>query len=158
MSSIKSMIISGLLLISFLLMIGGCKSSTNGEPVFSEDGHPAGWLPAGHVEAAQSDPSICQECHGIDYAGGISNVSCSQCHLGGYNDVHPVDWGTSVVLNHGPYVTANGADACANAFCHGTALTGVDQSGPSCTSASCHIHSPVEFPGCTSCHGNPPSG
>ncbi len=158
MSPIKSVILTGLFLVSFLLVIGGCTSSTNDKSVFSEGEHPVGWLPAGHKAAAQADPAVCQECHGDDYAGGISNVSCTRCHLGGYNAVHPVEWGTSVVLNHGSYVAAHGADACANAVCHGTTLTGVDQSGPSCTSASCHISSPVEFTDCTSCHGIPPSG
>ncbi len=145
MSQIKKITIAGLLIIfvifiSGLLMIGGCGSSTpNAKAPFNADTqqHAANWLPAGHKVAAQEDLNDCAQCHGSDFAGGISLVSCSQCHLGGYNSVHPAAWGTSVDLNHGPYVQSNGDMACANASCHGTALTGVDQSGPSCT--SCHI-------------------
>jgi len=140
MSPIKRMTMTGLLLIGGLLIMGGC-SSNNGQSLTNPDtgAHDvAGWLPAGHEAAAQADVTTCQQCHGADYSGGVSNVSCSQCHLGGYNAVHPASWGTSSVdLDHGPYVQTNSSSACANEYCHGTLLTGVDQSGPSCT--SCHL-------------------
>ncbi len=137
MSPVKGKKIASLLLITGLLLLGGCGSTKNDSSPFNEDSHSADWLPAGHKAAAQANATACQECHGDDYQGGISKVSCNQCHLGGYTDVHPTAWGTSVALNHGPYVQSNGNSACANASCHGTSLTGVDQSGPSCT--SCHL-------------------
>ena len=141
MSSLKKGMIAGLLLIAGVLVLGGCGSKPNdNNSVFSDQtGHPAGWLPAGHMTAAQADESVCAECHGDDYAGGTSGVSCTQCHLGGVNAIHPVSWGTGSQIdqNHAPYAQANGAASCANAACHGTNLGGVAGSGPACT--SCHV-------------------
>jgi hypothetical protein len=93
--------------------------------------------------AAQTDIGVCAECHGDDYGGGISRVSCTQCHLGGVSAVHPSSWGTGsqIDLYHGPYAQTNGTTACANTYCHGTTLIGVAGSGPSCT--SCHLGGPT---------------
>lgn len=159
MSQITKFTFPGLLLIGGLLFTGGCGSSTpnSNSPFDADSGHPANWLPAGHMNSARSDESVCAECHGTDYTGGTSGVSCTQCHLGGVNSVHPVEWGTSIDSAHAAYVDTNGNTACANANCHGTNLEGVDNSGPACT--SCHVKgSPITLTGCTSCHANPPSG
>lgn len=137
MPSVNKNLIMVLLLIVGLLGLAGCGSEKNDNSVFDEDQHPAGWLPAGHMAAAKADETVCAQCHGSDYAGGVSGVSCTRCHLGGVNSVHPAAWGSAVAMNHGQYVAASGNTACANAVCHGTTLSGVDQSGPSCT--SCHM-------------------
>jgi len=220
MSQIMKISMTGFLLVIGLAFLGGCGSSTpNSQAVINEEGqHAAGWLPAGHMIAAREDQAVCTECHGSDYLGGVARVSCFTCHLGGVGSVHPTDWGQntltlhgayvdtngatacanaachgtnltgvansgpscsschlggatsvhpasfgttsrSVDLNHGSYVTTNGAAACANAACHGTNLTGVPGSGPACVTATCHQNgSPLIYTGCTSCHGNPPSG
>lgn len=49
--------------------------------------HPEGWLAedsaAFHgqaIRAAGWDMTSCQGCHGVDYAGGIVEVSCNTCH------------------------------------------------------------------------------
>lgn len=39
------------------------------------------WYPTGHKAAASSDITSCAECHGSDYMGGISGVSCRKCHI-----------------------------------------------------------------------------
>jgi predicted CxxxxCH...CXXCH cytochrome family protein len=100
----------------------------------------------------------CVECHGADLSGGISNVSCTACHLGGPTSVHPGTW-DPIYLNHGPSVSsgATPTSACSNALCHGTSLQGVADSGPSCT--SCHS---MPFDAatviCGACHSIPPDG
>ena len=156
MSSVNKNMITGLLIVG-LLVLAGCGSEKNDKAVFDGDQHPAGWLPAGHMAAAKADETVCAECHGSDYSGGASGVSCTLCHLGGVNSVHPVSWGTGsqIIPNHGPYATLNGTGRCSNANCHGTNLGGVTSSGPAC--ASCH-KSGSPSAGCTSCHNTPPAG
>jgi hypothetical protein len=130
----------GLLLGLFLL--GGCGSSSNS--VTARDpatgtGHQAGWLPVGHSTSAKSDLTPCTTCHGGDLSGGIAKVSCTQCHLGSSTAVHPATWINYAwaPAGHAAYVGTKGNSACANIYCHGADLSGVDSSGPSCT--SCHL-------------------
>jgi predicted CxxxxCH...CXXCH cytochrome family protein len=159
MSQVMKISMTGLLLIIGLAFLGGCGSSTpNSQAVVNGEGqHAADWLPAGHMIAAREDQAVCTECHGSDYLGGIARVSCTSCHLGGVDSLHPTDWGPNTTTLHGAYVDSNGATGCANASCHGTTLGGVTGSGPACT--SCHVKgSPLTLTGCTSCHANPPSG
>ncbi len=139
MSPINKITILGVLILAGAL-VHGCGSSTpNSQAAFSATAqqHKAGWLPAGHMTAAQSDETACTECHGSDLSGGISGVSCSQCHLGGVNSVHPETWSQNTATAHASYVASNGNAPCANINCHGADLTGVAGSGPSCT--SCHM-------------------
>jgi predicted CxxxxCH...CXXCH cytochrome family protein len=159
MSSVNKNVILGLLFVAGLLILGGCRSENNGNAVFDENQHPSDWLPAGHMAAAEATESVCSECHGNDFSGGISGVSCTQCHIGGVNSVHPVSWGTGsqIVPNHGAYVVSNGTTSCSNAYCHGSDLSGVTNSGPAC--ANCHIGGVSSLlSGCASCHGAPPNG
>jgi len=144
MSPLNKIIVAGVFVLTGLLLVIGCGSSTtNSKSSFSNDGekHPAGWLPLGHKTAAMANQGSCSECHGSDYLGGISKVSCSECHLGGVDSVHPKEWAEPVALNHSAYVKANGNESCANMYCHGTTLEGVDKSGPSCS--SCHLGGPT---------------
>jgi predicted CxxxxCH...CXXCH cytochrome family protein len=142
MSQITKHTLTGLLLLSGLLFMAGCGSSTPNSKASTgattEGQHAAEWLPAGHMIAAQEDQSACTECHGQYYDGGISGVSCTSCHLGGPSSKHPVDWFLPQLWKkHAGYATTNGNTACANAVCHGSTLSGVANSGPSCT--SCHL-------------------
>jgi len=105
-------------------------------------GHPADWNPvySTHGPYANSNGTTAcanQSCHGLSLTGVVgSGPSCTLCHLGGPASVHPADW-TPVYSTHGPYVNSNGTSSCANQYCHGPSLTGVANSGPSCT--SCHM-------------------
>ena len=106
--------------------------------------HPALWsqntatFHAPYAAANGTAQCANQFCHGTTLAGvAESGPSCTSCHLGGPTAVHPLAWGTAVYSQHPAYVAANSPTACANANCHGTALTGVAGSGPSCT--SCHL-------------------
>jgi len=145
MSQIKIKAYFALMASAILLMsAAGCGSSkTNPESAFSADSqkHGATWLPAEHKAAARENIENCTECHGTDLSGGISGVSCSKCHLGGSNSVHPVLWSGLTATSHGSYAKASGNTSCANAACHGTDLGGVAESGPSCS--SCHLGGPT---------------
>ncbi len=138
----KTGILSVLLLVSLLVIVSCGSSSSNSISVFdaTTHSHPDGWLPAGHMTAAQTDITTCEECHGQDLSGGISQVSCTTCHLGGPLDVHPAsfngyDWSLS---GHGQYILTNGTASCSTDYCHGYDLKGVANSGPSCS--SCHSY------------------
>jgi hypothetical protein len=133
------------LLLLAVLSFAGCGTPNDSSSFNPDSGrHPAGWLPAGHTTKAVADMASCAQCHGADYAGGISGISCSSCHMGGVASIHP-PWGTPDYAMHGSYVKSNSNDTsgCANSACHGTALTGVSGSGPSCT--LCHIGSAVSI-------------
>jgi hypothetical protein len=95
-----------------------------------------------HATTAEANIGSCAECHGGDYSGGISKVACTQCHLGDQQNVHPLNWGYLAYSQHPAYVKQNGIGSCNNVYCHGTVLTGVTSSGPSCS--SCHIGGPMQ--------------
>ncbi len=137
MSSITKTTLSSFLLIAALFTASGCGDSSS-EGVFDTDAsvHPAGWLPAGHVGPARENVSACTQCHGTELTGGISNVSCTSCHLGGPTSAHPLEWGEDILTNHGRYAVENGFAGCRNVWCHGNNLQGVQDSGPSCR--ECH--------------------
>ena len=141
MSQVKKGAILVLLLFFCLLCTAGC-SNPNTQSEFSANGqqHAADWLPDGHMTAAKADANSCAACHGADFSGGISKVSCTGCHLGGVDSVHPQAWSQMTGTAHAAYVGTNGNTACANASCHGTTLSGVAGSGPSCS--SCHLGGP----------------
>jgi len=125
-----------LLLSGFLL--AGCADSNPQSTFNSQTGsHPSNWLPAAHKTAAMPSTEACAQCHGADYGGGISKLACTQCHLGDQNSVHPTQWGTQTAAQHASYVQQNGTTSCANIYCHGANLGGVEGSGPSCT--QCHM-------------------
>jgi len=143
MSQINKNIVLGVLLLIGLLLALGCGSSTPNDKVIyngESETHSEGWVPAGHMAAAQKDENTCTECHGSDFSGGLSGVSCSECHLGGTNSIHPLVWSQYTGTIHATYVKDNGNTKCANAACHGTDLGGVELSGPSCS--SCHMGGP----------------
>jgi hypothetical protein len=101
-------------------------------------GHPGGWAsPAAeefHAHAvAETGPSPCATCHGADYEGGWSGVSCYECHAGGPSG-HPDGWLVPEASTfHGLEVLTEGVDRCTT--CHGFGLGG-GTSGVAC--ADCH--------------------
>ena len=135
MPSIRTVSLTALL----ALALAGC-GDKNSQSAFSSDGggtHTANWLPLEHRTAATANITACAECHGADFSGGISKVACTQCHMGSQLSIHPIEWNGQTAVNHAAHVTAYGTTRCATAYCHGTGLAGVANSGPSCT--SCHI-------------------
>jgi hypothetical protein len=131
-----------LLLGVFLLAGCGGGSSENETPLAQQpqvttQTHPVGWLPDGHVAEARANIQTCEACHGTDLTGATTHVSCTQCHLGNPESIHPTLWGNFAYALHPGYVKLNGTSTCANVTCHGTNLEGVQGSGPSCT--QCHM-------------------
>ncbi len=108
--------------------------------------HPSDWVPVysshgTYVKTNTTAACANQYCHGLALTGvADSGPSCTSCHLGGVNSGHPADW-TPVYSTHGPYAQTNGTGACANQYCHGSSLTGVADSGPSCS--LCHLGGPA---------------
>ncbi len=118
--------------------------------------HPApSWVVLAHETAALTDSVVCQKCHGADYLGGGSHIACNSCHMQDQTKVHMLAWYPNVQLNHRAFALANGTGSCANVYCHGTTLTGVALSGPSCS--TCHTW-PFTSASCGTCHGIPPAG
>lgn len=102
-------------------------------------GHPEGWASRpdpGHVEAVAMDGNEgCTDCHGADFRGGWSQVSCYSCHAGGPSG-HPDGWlDDESSAFHGFEVMQNGSLRCTS--CHGADLGG-GSSGISCSQAGCH--------------------
>jgi hypothetical protein len=101
-------------------------------------GHPGGWAnaaaPAFHGAAVASDgPAPCADCHGGDFRGGWSEVSCFTCHAGGPSG-HPEGWMIPRSASfHGQIVLTEGVMDCSR--CHGFGLGG-GTSGVAC--ADCH--------------------
>lgn len=117
--------------------LGGC-GDKNDKAVFSPDGgHTSGWA-IGHKNSAKADLESCVECHGANLDGGIAKISCTLCHLGSAESVHPTQWGNYAYARHKSYSTAQRTTTCATAVCHGSALQGVAGSGPACATA-CHL-------------------
>ncbi len=101
-------------------------------------GHPFGWANPGAsffhgAEVASAGPEPCALCHGADYLGGWSEVSCSRCHAGGPSG-HPDGWLNSASASfHGRRAALDGVTSCAR--CHGLPPSD-GTSGVSC--ADCH--------------------
>ena len=137
-----------LLLLLSAFLAAGCGGDSNSTDFGTGPGtarpvsgiHPPGWLPDGHTPEAKANVQSCADCHGNDFAGGTTNIGCTQCHLGNQNSIHPTQWGTFAYALHGNYVKVNGTSSCANVTCHGANLNGVPGSGPSCT--QCHMGGP----------------
>ena len=131
MSPIKTHGIRVLFLVIGLLLIAGC-GDQNSKAAFDADkeAHPAGWLPAGHALAAKTDAKTCAECHGSDFTGGISGVSCLECHVNG----NPVS-ATGCTSCHGN--PPNGAAAPNTAGAHAA-----HNAAPSITNmcGTCHLN------------------
>ncbi len=138
-----------------MVFVMSCSDPNKQAPFNADSGHPANWLPAAHMTAAETGLDSCKSCHGTDFSGGISEVSCTLCHMGNATTIHPLAWQGDACSNHGDYALNNGTTGCANAWCHGTSLGGVSESGPSCT--KCHTPIPTSHI-CGTCHGIPPDG
>lgn len=102
-------------------------------------GHPFGWADSAssspfHGDAVElNGPPECRICHGEDYRGGWSQISCYRCHAGGPSG-HPDGWLTRVSSSfHGLKVFREGVERCT--ACHGFGLGG-GTSGVAC--AECH--------------------
>jgi hypothetical protein len=125
--------------VAMVVTLVGCGDKNDKVNFTAERGHPSGWAVT-HKTSAKAELETCTECHGDQLNGGISQVSCTKCHLGSTAAIHPTQWGSYAYARHSAYVKTNGTATCAVAACHGSSLQGVSGSGPACASA-CHLGS-----------------
>jgi uncharacterized CHY-type Zn-finger protein len=144
--------------------------------------HPSGWdSPSRHGASAKASPgantgfSSCRTCHGSNFAGGIVNVDCFDCH--GVPAPHPAAPWRGAGLTHtdtneqnavicgichqgqspNPAPQGTPAGCFNNTLCHGPAGVHPDgwgapsQHGASAKAAPGAI---TGFPSCKECHGN----
>lgn len=99
-----------------------CYNSCHAGP----SGHPADWLdPDSRVfhgtRVRDNGAENCKACHGDDYLGGDSGVSCyDSCHDGPGG--HPAGWDETPSPFHGYEVIDSGSQQCED--CHGEGNTG----------------------------------
>jgi len=86
MKRYKVVMICFLSLLSIQLGLVSCGGSTgsgttNSNTTDSIYPHSSSWGNSSrHGSDANSDISVCQDCHGSDLTGGTSGVSCNECH------------------------------------------------------------------------------
>ncbi|MFN8546508.1 MAG: hypothetical protein U0527_00680 [Candidatus Eisenbacteria bacterium] len=101
-------------------------------------GHPNDWAVRGSehfhaTEVAREGNAECANCHGSNFRGGWSGVSCYDCHAGGPSG-HPDGWMDERSSSfHGQEVILHGVTECTE--CHGFGLSG-GTSGVAC--GDCH--------------------
>ncbi len=75
-----------------------------------------------YLKTAEWDLSLCQSCHGQQYDGGTSGVTCYECH-GSYPHLAP--WSDPAsAKSHGNFLKQNQWDASSCQPCHGAAYDG----------------------------------
>ncbi len=117
--------------------------------------HPEGWLTAHGQAVVESvrGPASCASCHGDDYAGGASKVSCgsSGCHA---SYPHPEQFSDRLSPEfHGQYIAeVTDWDMTTCRSCHGSSYDGKGIEAKNCLTC----HSQPEGPeACNTCHGGP---
>lgn len=125
-----------LIAIATVFALAGC-GDKNSDVVFNEgSGHASDWM-ATHKTSARANVESCRECHGENYDGGVSNVSC----------MNP-----TAVKGFACHFSSPVANLTGCVSCHG-GLT----SGPFGTAApnmkSAHTKH-VALTGCATCHQN----
>jgi len=86
----KIFILYSLVLFGFMLFIYGCSEVKKDLAVApSPELHPSGWVDPSSADfhgkwfsANDWNLNGCKSCHGSDYSGGTSGVSCNTCHTG----------------------------------------------------------------------------
>lgn len=84
-------------------------------------GHPAGWAATGHQIAvkaaagASTGMDSCRSCHGTDFKGGTTGVSCMKCHT---TSPHSKPWLTSTGATTYKHSTVDTTNASACGSCH----------------------------------------
>ncbi|MBI4197042.1 MAG: hypothetical protein HY539_04385, partial [Deltaproteobacteria bacterium] len=132
-----------------------CRTCDEGDEGFCDDSGEICWdSPVIHMSRhgesflAQKDagfpesPNRCSVCHGSDYQGGASGVSCGgTCHSGFSEHLSDPDWSNSNGGSHGTaYRTGPAGTASSCVVCHLNFDRGRDARAPAC--ASCHINYP----------------
>lgn len=127
----------GFLLILVAILFNACSELDNDyQPVSARTTvHTPGFNRAPHRTAIREnnwDMTECKKCHGIDYAGGISNNSCNRCHRNSPEACNVCHGGNA---NAAPPSDVSGSPVAVGA--HQTHLIGNISAGIECT--ECHI-------------------
>lgn len=148
----KYLFYTSLLAILFGITYCSDYTSTVSEPPKAET-HPEGWLLKSsdnfhgkYLAAKNFKYDNCISCHGSDFSGGITSVSCNDCHI-----VHPEGFADSTIaLPHFEFLRNNGFKLEECRVCHQEDYSG-GLTGVSCM--QCHVS--AEGPeACNTCHGD----
>jgi hypothetical protein len=150
----------GTLLLVDVLVGGGCTDLKTDLPAPVAPGviaHGVGWSdstsPNFHgnaIRAANGDFQPCLKCHGLNFSGGTSNVSCVACHQSRGASLHGRGWIDTASANfHGDAIRSNGWDMRPCQSCHGAIYTG-GKVNVSCRDCHTGAAGPEN---CTTCHG-----
>ncbi len=103
------------------------------------------------IEMAHGDVQECLKCHGSNYQGGVSGISCVQCHESKGVTLHGRGWTTPSSPNfHGNAIRAAGWDMRSCQTCHGALYDG-GKVGVSCRTCHQGGSGPEN---CATCHGS----
>ena len=144
----KLKVIISILSVAVMMLFCSCSKEVTPTPSVT---HPQDWVDVnseifhGNKVMAVGSES-CTSCHGTDFQGGTSGVSCYECHT---NYPHPDGWATPD-YGHDVYMQSINWAYQACQICHGSDYTG-GSSGQSCL--TCH-HTPGGLQSCNLCHGN----
>jgi hypothetical protein len=128
--------------VAIAVLFWGCTTSNSQAPQFSatQAAHPATWVD-NHWSAYLMNPNQCRTCHGSDLTGGVSGVTCFQCHHPNGPSHQP---GWELPAQHGRNgaqlapSTTTGFASCTQ--CHGSTYNNPVGTTPSCQ--SCHTKAP----------------
>jgi DnaJ-class molecular chaperone len=151
----------GIFLTGLLIVSISCLDERNSMGVGT---HPGGWMDISSdqfhgsaVTASISGAENCQSCHGQNYSGGTSQISCydSQCHISyphaeGFADDSSPDF-------HSNYISkVINWDITTCKTCHGNQYNGMDVNGVISEEKNClKCHQQKGGPeACSTCHGN----
>lgn len=165
MPQIKKNGIIAVLISGALLALAGCSSPNKDTGFNTETGkHVENWY-VDHRAAFFKNTTSCNECHGTDFKGGISTISCYSvsflgmtCHANGPSN-HPAIWENP--FYHG--AAAKSAPSASTGFsycqiCHGNDFAGGLALQTCLNTAGCHganvnaPHSPKPWRGVTRTH------
>ncbi len=146
---------------ALVITLVGCSDLKNDLPSLVAPGvqaHRADWVDTSSagfhgklVRAANGDVQECLKCHGLNYQGGTSRVSCVSCHQAAGASLHGRGWTDPSSTNfHGNTVRSAGWDMRSCQSCHGVLYDG-GKVGVSCR----QCHSGGAGPeNCATCHGS----
>ncbi len=142
-----------LAVIPLLIFLAACSDPQTAptSPQAQVSVHPEGWAKdtaspnfhGAYLAPKQYNASECQPCHGSQYDGGISGVSCKQCHA---SYPHSEGW----VGAHSNFIKSIHYDVNSCKPCHGQDYSTI-KTNNSCL--TCHTK-PGGPEACNTCHGN----
>lgn len=120
--------------------------------------HGAGWADTAStgfhgtvLSSSGGNVQSCLTCHGWDFNGGTSNVSCVECHQSSNASIHGRGWTNPGSSNfHGNAIRAAGWDMSGCQSCHGPTYAG-GRVNSSCL--DCHTGD-TGPENCVTCHGS----